>query len=197
MTSLAMIRHGPTAWTEDKRLQGRTDIPLSDAGRDIVSQWRIPPALDHYSWVCSPLSRARETAELLGATNLKIEPRLTEMNYGKWEGSRLRDLRETLGAEMAGNEARGLDFLPEGGERPRDVQKRLTPWLIDVASEGRPVVAVAHHGIIRALFSLATGWDMVEGPPEKFRWGAIHFFRVAADGRISVDRINISISATQ
>jgi len=193
LTSLAMIRHGPTAWTQEKRLQGRTDIPLSDAGRETVSQWRIPPPLDHYSWVCSPLSRARETAELLGARDLEIEPRLTEMNYGKWEGSRLGDLRETLGGEMAENEARGLDFLPEGGEKPRDVQKRLTPWLLDVARNGHPIVAVSHHGIIRALFSLATGWDMVGAPPEKFRWGAMHLFHVEKDGRVSVDRINVSI----
>jgi broad specificity phosphatase PhoE len=195
VTSLAMIRHGPTEWTKDKRLQGRTDIPLSDAGRELVSQWRIPPAPGQYRWVCSPLSRARETAELLGAKDLEIEPRLIEMNYGKWEGQRLKDLRETLGEEMAENEARGLDFLPEGGESPRNVQKRLTPWLAELASEGRPIVAVAHHGIIRALFSLATGWDMVGAPPEKFRWGAMNFFRIAEDGRVSVDRINVSISA--
>ena len=159
----------------------------------MVLQWRIPPALDQYRWVCSPLSRARQTAELLGANNLEIEPRLTEMNYGKWEGQRLKDLRETLGAEMAENEARGLDFLPEGGESPRDVQNRLAPWLIEVASADHPIVAVAHHGIIRALYSLATGWDMAKGPPEKFRWGAMHLFRVAPGGQLSVDRINVSI----
>lgn len=197
MTSLAMIRHGPTEWTEEKRLQGRTDIPLSKAGKELVSQWRVLPPLDDYRWVCSPLSRARETAVLLGARDLKIEERLTEMNYGKWEGSKLKDLRETLGGKMAANEARGLDFLPEGGETPRQVQQRLTPWLSDLASDGRPVVAVAHHGIIRALFSLATGWDMVGAPPEKFRWGAMHLFSVTKDGEISVDRINVSISATK
>lgn len=192
-----MIRHGPTEWTEEKRLQGRTDIPLSKAGKDLVLQWRVPPPLDDYRWVCSPLSRARETAELLGARDLKIEERLTEMNYGKWEGSKLKDLRETLGGKMAANEARGLDFLPEGGETPRQVQKRLIPWLSDMACDGRPVVAVAHHGIIRALFSLATGWDMVGEPPEKFRWGAMHLFSIAKDGEIRVDRINVSISATK
>lgn len=195
MTSLAMIRHGPTEWTKDKRLQGRTDIPLSNAGRDLVSQWHIPPALDQYRWVSSPLTRARETAELLDAKDFEIEPRLIEMNYGNWEGQRLKELRETLGEEMAENEARGLDFLPEGGESPREVQNRLTPWLAELASKESPVVAVAHHGIIRALFSLATGWDMVGAPPEKFRWGAMNFFSIAKDGRVSVDRINVSISA--
>ena len=193
VTSLAMIRHGPTQWTEEKRLQGRTDIPLSDAGREMVSKWRVPAPVDHYRWVCSPLRRARETAELLGAGDLEIEPRLIEMNYGNWEGGKLKDLRETLGEEMAMNESRGLDFLPDGGETPRAVQERLISWLHDVATDGRPIVTVAHHGIIRALFSLATGWDMVGSPPEKFRWGAMHLFLIGPDGRISVDRINISI----
>ncbi len=192
-----MIRHGPTAWTKDKRLQGRTDIPLSDAGRELVSQWRIPSPVDRYSWVSSPLSRARKTAELLGARDLKMEPRLIEMSYGSWEGKRLNDLRKTLGAEMAENEARGIDFLPEGGETPRQIQERLTPWLLDVATDGHPVVAVAHHGIIRALFSLATGWDMAGAPPEKFRWGAMHLFSIRKDGAISVDRINVSILETE
>ncbi len=129
MTPLVMIRHGPTLWNEEKRLQGHTDIPLSDKGREIVSGWVVPSFFDQYRWMCSPLHRARETAELLGAKDLEIEPRLMEMNYGKWEGSRLDDLRKGLGEAMAENEARGLDFQPEGGETPREVQARLIPWL--------------------------------------------------------------------
>lgn len=193
MTSLAMIRHGPTAWTEEKRLQGHTDIPLSVAGRETVSRWRVPAPVDRYHWVCSPLYRATQTAELLGARNLEIEPRLKEMNYGKWEGRRLTDLRADLGEKMAENEARGLDFRPEGGESQREVRERLVPWLAEVARNGHPTVAVSHHGIIRALFSLATGWNMAGPPGEKFRWGAMHQFRVAKGGRLSVERINVSI----
>jgi len=194
VTPLVVIRHGPTAWNEEKRLQGHTDIPLSDAGRDSVSGWRVPPSLARYHWVCSPLRRARETAELLGARELEIEPALKEMHYGKWEGSRLGDLRKELGAAMAENEARGLDFRPDGGESPREVQMRLTPWLADVAGRDRPTLAVSHHGVLRALFSLATGWDMAGNPPEKFRWGAMHCFDVAENGEVSVARINVSIA---
>lgn len=195
MTPLVMIRHGPTLWNEEKRLQGHTDIRLSDEGREFVSRWQVPSPVDQYHWVSSPLHRARETAELLGANDLEIEPRLMEMNYGKWEGSRLNDLRRDLGEAMAENEARGLDFQPEGGESPREVQARLIPWLADVASSGRPTVAVAHHGVLRALYSLATGWSMVGPPPEKFQRGVMHCFKVAENGQVSVDRINISIAA--
>ena len=194
MTRLVMIRHGPTAWTDEKRLQGHTDTHLSDEGREIVSRWQVPPPFDQFHWVCSPLHRAIETAVLLGAKDPEIEPRLKEMNYGNWEGSRLDDLRTTLGAVMAENEARGLDFHPEGGEKPRDVQGRLMLWLLEVARRGRPTVAVSHHGVLRALYSLATGWSMVGPPPEKFQLGAMHCFHVADNGQVSVERINISIA---
>ncbi|MBI2977574.1 MAG: histidine phosphatase family protein, partial [Rhodospirillales bacterium] len=89
-TSLALIRHGPTAWTREKRLQGHTDVPLSAEGRETVSCWRLPSVLSGYQWVSSPLSRATETARLLGAATLWIEPRLKEMSYGEWEGRRLQ-----------------------------------------------------------------------------------------------------------
>jgi probable phosphoglycerate mutase len=149
-----MIRHGPTAWTEENRIQGHSDIPLSAAGRDMVCGWRVPPDLAAYDWVSSPLSRARETAVLLSGREPAIEPRLKEMSYGEWEGLRLPDLRAELGDEMVENEARGLDFRPPGGESPGELQDRLRPWLAEVAARGRSTLAVAHHGVLRALFSL-------------------------------------------
>ena len=196
MTPLAMIRHGPTAWNSEKRLQGRTDVPLSAEGRERVLSWRVPPELDSYRWVASPLSRAVETAKLLGGQAPEIEPRLREMHYGNWEGRSLPELRESLGEVMAANEARGVDFQPDGGERPRDVQERLASWLADVGQAASPTVAVSHHGVLRALYSLATGWNMVDPLPEKFNWGAMHCFHVSNEGRVSVDRINVSIEAS-
>lgn len=196
MIPLFLIRHGPTLWNEEKRLQGHTDIPLSGRGREFVSRWRVPPPVDQYRWVCSPLRRARETAQLLGANDLETESALKEMYYGSWEGQRLADLRKAMGDEMAANEARGLDFRPDGGESPRELQARLLPWLLNVARKRRPTVAVTHHGIVRAVFSLATGWDMAGPPPEKFRWSAMHCFLVSDDGTVSVERINVSIESS-
>ena len=194
-TPLALIRHGPTAWTEAKRLQGHTDVPLSPAGRKRVARWRLPPALSTYDWVSSPLSRATETARLLGAAAPAIEPRLKEMRYGTWEGRTLEDLRAELGEAMADNEARGLDFRPDGGESPRELLARLTPWLAEVAKRRRPVLAVTHHGVIRALLSLATGWDMTGRPPQKLDWGAAQTFVLADDGRPAVYRLNVGLEA--
>ena len=196
MTSLAMIRHGPTAWTEENRIQGHSDIPLSASGRDMVSGWRVPPDLAAYDWVSSPLSRTRETAVLLSGKEPAVEPRLKEMSYGEWEGLRLPDLRAKLGDEMAENEARGLDFRPPGGESPRELQDRLRPWLAEVAARGRPTLVVAHHGVLRALVSLATGWTLAGPPPQKLQWSAVHYFKLDDDGELSAERLNVSLEKT-
>lgn len=194
LTPLAIIRHGPTDWTADKKLQGRTDIPLSEAGCDMVTSWCVPEELRSRRWIASPLARTQKTAELLIAGKPEIEPRLIEMSYGDWEGLRLNDLRNELGDEMAENEARGLDFCAPNGESPRDVQNRIRPWLMDVHADGAPLVAVAHHGIIRALYAMATGWNMVDRLPQKFRFGEVHHFLVGTDAYIEAERLNESMS---
>lgn len=194
MTPLVLIRHGPTDWNADRRLQGHTDVPLSEDGRELVSSWRVPPPVDGYRWVSSPLQRASETAELLGARDPALEPRIIEMHFGEWEGRRLPDLRSELGEEMVRNEARGLDFRPDGGETPRQVQERLVPWLEDIDSTGRPTVAVTHHGVLRVLYAMATGWDLVGPSPEKFEWGAMHCFQVGSDAQVDVERINVGLA---
>lgn len=193
---LCVIRHGPTAWTADKRLQGRTDIPLSDVGQKMARSWHVPEDIMSRQWICSPLKRTQQTAEILAGKLAQIEPRIIEMNYGEWEGLRLPDLRDELGDVMADNEARGWDFQPPGGESPRDVLERLQPWLVDVGTSGTPMTVVAHHGIIRALYALATGWNMVDRLPQKFRFGEMHHFLVEIDGRVHVERLNESMMSS-
>lgn len=194
LVPLCIIRHGPTAWTADKRLQGRTDTQLSNEGRDMVRTWHVPGDIACRDWICSPLARTQQTAEILVGKPVRIEPRIIEMNYGDWEGLRLPDLRQDLGQEMADNEARGLDFRPPGGESPRDVQDRMRPWLSELGAGGRPFTVVAHHGIIRALYAMATGWNMVDRLPQKFRFGEMHHFLIAQNGHIDIDRLNESMS---
>src|SRR5690606_6147509 len=55
VTRLAVIRHGRTAWTEAKRLQGRTDTRLSPAGAAAVRAWRLPAEIAAFDWFSSPL----------------------------------------------------------------------------------------------------------------------------------------------
>ena len=193
MIPLVVLRHGPTDWNEAGRIQGRSDRALSEAGRALVTRWRLPDGLESWSWFVSPLGRARETAALLGHQDATVEAALIEMHWGAWEGRQLDQLRARDPDAMADNEARGLDFRPSGGESPRDVQRRLLPWLARLAEAGRPSVAVCHKGVIRALYALASGWDLRGKAPEKLRDNCAHRFAVADSGRVTVDRLNIPL----
>lgn len=189
MIPLLAIRHGPTAWNEANRIQGRADPPLSEAGRKLLEQARLPHGWEHAACLSSPLRRALETARLLGLSP-KAEAALTEMDWGGWEGRNLRELRMQLGAEMTLNEARGLDFRPPGGESPRDVQDRLRPLL---ASLSGPTIWVTHKGVLRALYALATDWDMTGRPPDKLLDGRAHAFAIEPTGGPVLQSLNLAL----
>lgn len=195
MTLLAVLRHGPTEWSACRRLQGRRDIPLSPAGRAAVAAWRLPSALAGCAWLTSPLRRAVETAEDLGVA-AEREARLIEMAWGEWEGLTLAALAALPGAALAERAAAGLDFQPPGGESPRQVQARLKPLLAELARGGAPVAAVTHKGVIRALFALASGWDMLGKAPARLDWQSAHLFRLDAAGRPAVERLNLALRAS-
>lgn len=196
MSRLLLIRHGATAWNEAGRIQGRSDPPLSEAGRAAVAAWRLPPEAGNAHWLSSPLTRARATAEMLHGAAVAAEPRLIETDWGTWEGKALAELRTELGPAMAENEARGLDFRPPGGESPRDVQDRIRPLLAELAAGSGTTVAVTHKGVIRAVYALASGWDMRAKPPVKLRDGCAQSFTLEAGGQPHVERLNIPLQAT-
>ena len=95
---LLVIRHGETEWSRTGRHTGRTDLPLTDRGRDearaaarTLLDWQI----DHVA--ASPLARARETAELVDlAPPIVIDDDLVEWDYGIFEGERTIDTRQTI-----------------------------------------------------------------------------------------------------
>ncbi len=190
MPRLLVIRHGKTDWNLRKKIQGRTDIPLCADGRAELAGKRVPEEFRGFEWTASPLDRARETAELLGAKDIKIEPALIEMQWGAWEGETLADLRAKYGAEFRYNESRGLDMTPPGGESPADVVARLRPWLASLKTD---TIAVTHKGVIRALKSLAYDWDMTAQAPVKFDWATGHLFEVSPGGGLTPLRINIEM----
>lgn len=194
MTRLALLRHGPTVWNGEKRLQGRADRPLSPAGEAEVRSWVLPLEIASFRWLTSPLIRARRTAELIGV-DAAIEPAVIELDFGAWEGRRLADIRAEDPGGTEANEARGLDFCPPGGESPRDVQARLAPLLARLAQEGLDTGIVSHKGVIRALLSLATGWPMVDKPPVKLFWDRVHLFELAAGGTPRLIQPNLPLKA--
>ena len=171
MTPVLLIRHGPTAWNASGRIQGQVDVELSPRGRAQVRSWRLPAAWTEARVLSSPLHRARETAAVLTGRTPTIDHRLIEMDWGRFQGRRLADVRAEAPETMATNEARGLDFRPPAGESPREVCARLRTLLTELAADPRPVVAVCHKGVIRAALVLATGWDMRSKPPLRLSRG--------------------------
>ena len=197
MTRLAFIRHGPTDWNGEGRMQGHSDTPLSVAGHaEIAARGALGlnPVLAGFSWQSSPLRRARLTATLLCGFAPPLEPRLIEMDWADWEGRTLDDVRREIGQALQDNEDRGLDFRPPGGESPRDIQNRLKPWLVEIAARRPAVVAVSHKGVIRALMAQAYQWDMMGKPPVNLDWTCAHIFHVAPDGSPSPEQMNVSVS---
>lgn len=191
---LIAIRHAPTEWNAAKRLQGRTDIALGAEGIAAAKRWRADPAWSDYRVLASPLKRAQETARLLFPKHeIALDPRLMEMDFGSWEGKALAELRAEPGAAAEARESLGLDFSAPGGETPRQVQARLQPLLTEIAQAGRPTVIVAHKAVLRALLSLATGWEMLGKPPAKIMPDTAHLFRLDMAGKISVEQMNVSL----
>lgn len=182
-TRVALIRHGRTQWNAEHRIQGQSDIPLSEEGRRQVAGWKLPDSMRDHAWMSSPLVRAVGTAELMGARSVRRDARLREMAWGAWEGEVLAELRSRYGTELRRNERRGLDFRPPGGESPRELQARLRSWVADLAREGGSWVVVTHRGVIRALYALAVDWDMRDEPPSVLLDECVHLFEVPPGGR--------------
>jgi broad specificity phosphatase PhoE len=192
MTLLALIRHAPTAWNRDGRMQGHEDVPLLEESRADLRRRRIPPQYAHFRVLSSPLRRCIDTAAALGLI-VSRDARLIEMDWGAYQGHTLAELRAQHGFDLAANEARGLDFRPPGGESPRDVQARVFPLLAEIAAIGKPTLAVTHRGVIRAVHAHAAGWDMTGQPPQEFDVYALHVFRLERDGAPRVDSMNVAL----
>lgn len=172
MTDLYLVRHGETEWNRARRIQGLTDIPLNDTGRE---QARVTGTLLRRRpitrVVASPLVRARETAEIiareLGLPAPELREALVERNYGEAEGLSFHevDTRFPEGVPVPGRESR-----PE-------VAARVVPVLQQLAAEypGEAIVVVSHGGAIRAALTSAEP-DAGFGPITN---GSVHSFHVA------------------
>lgn len=155
-----MLRHGHTAWNRAGRIQGQVDEPLDAQAREHLAGLRLPDEFTEAILVASPLSRAIDTARLVGGQSPQIVPELIEMDWGEWQGCHSADLAADASSGYRHIEDWGWDFQPPGGETPAMVWKRLVPW---IATAQGMVVAVCHIGVMRVLLARATGWDF-SGP---------------------------------
>lgn len=170
MIRIALLRHFPTAWNAERRLQGRSDIPLSPEGRAALARHRLPAGWEGAAILASPLARAAETARVLaGGRPVATDPRLVEMDFGGWEGRLATDIETRPDHRPV--EEWGRDFRPPGGESPAEMTARLRPLLAGIAG---PALLVTHRGVIRCILAMATGWDWLGAEPFRVRSRALH-----------------------
>ena len=151
--TLAFIRHGQTDWNLNNRLQGSTDIPLNETGREQARD--AVSTLAGIEWdaiVSSPLSRARETASII-ATGLGIElgpayDELVERHYGDAEGA----TAEIISERWPHRQFPGLEPLDEVVARGRAALDRVSADYGD-----RNTLIVCHGTIIRYTLSSLAG----------------------------------------
>jgi probable phosphoglycerate mutase len=193
MLDFYFIRHGQTQWNSEKKLQGRTNIPLNQQGIEQISAYKLPAKFADFTWFCSPLLRARESAELLGV-NAASENLLIEMNWGQWEGFTLKQLQQKDPIGFAQAEALGIDLMPADGESPRLVGERITQWaeLLALTSPSQQLGCISHKGVIRAVYAMATHWDMKGKAADKLDYHCAQHF--CFDGKKwSVGQLNIPL----
>ena len=161
----SLSRYGPTEWNAAGRVQGHTDIPLSEAGFAKMAALRLPVAATRV--YASPMLRARQTVQALGLENPVLDARLMEQNWGAWEGLTRAEILSRHGADAfvkAGSD-RGEAFRPGGGESTGELHTRVAAFLKDTARDDSDAVGIAHLGVLRAAYTLATGWDMAAPMP--------------------------------
>ncbi len=148
MGDVILLRHAETEWSRTRRHTGRTDVPLTDRGREAARA--LGPRLrgrDLGLVLTSPLSRATETAALAG---LRPEPEegLLEWDYGAYEGRTTPAIRE---------ERPGWYLFRDGcpgGEGAEAVGARVDPVIaraLPVLEAGHDAVLVAHGHVLRVL----------------------------------------------
>lgn len=169
MMRLILVRHGETAWNEERRLQGQQDIGLSDVGRQQVSALAetVGYLAPEYV-VTSGLRRTRETAQTLGVRADAHDPRLNEAYLAGWEGrysARIKE--EDHGVYAAWRAGR---FHPPGAESFGELTDRVITGIDDAVRKAKAeghgqLMAVVHGGPIRAFLTAAVGLDPARTVP--------------------------------
>jgi broad specificity phosphatase PhoE len=172
MLELYLIRHGKSTWNETGRIQGQTDVPLSEEG--IRQAEALAKRLKH--WSCdtvysSDLKRAMQTAEIaLPNHEIISDERLREIHLGDFQGRTWHDMtdieRDIFSVQYAGP----YHHKVPGGESNDDLRDRAVSWLAALPTEGR-VIAYSHGGFISSALYTIVGRPEVKHWNEPGGWG--------------------------
>jgi broad specificity phosphatase PhoE len=188
------VRHGLTEWNAVFRWQGRANIGLTEEGieqakRAGAALAQITPAFD--TLICSPLIRARTTAEVIGdGLGLEVaamDDRWMERDIGEWSGFTTTEIEQRWPGMLEQWRNASIDQLP-GGEKEADMTQRVCAALVDVLQSPTPrrTVVVTHGGVLhtlRAAYGLASRpFGNLEG--QWFGWDGE---RVTPGGAVTLD----------
>ncbi len=160
-TTIILVRHGETDWNRDRRFQGHADVVLNETGRAQVRALAARLADEQFAIAyTSPLRRAAESAEILGAVlGLEVRPceALKEVHVGSWAGLTVPEVETRFpdGHRVWLDSRAGWD----DGETYDELGKRVVTGLgrIAAAHPDAHVLAVTHGGPIRAILAAARG----------------------------------------
>lgn len=168
-TLLCLVRHGETEWNATGRLQGRTDVPLSERGREqarLVAQELLRRAIEcRVFWAAvysSPLARALETARRIAEAvglDAQVREALVERNFGVMEGLSWEELAARF------PHWRSRPWEVPGLEGPGELRARAVAAIEGIAREhaGERVVVVSHGALLNAFIHAATGGEAGTG----------------------------------
>ncbi|GAB4143431.1 MAG: alpha-ribazole phosphatase [Planctomycetota bacterium] len=186
-----LVRHGETEGGSSIRYFGRSDVPLSDAGRRQIRALAPlfggprPSSIWH-----SPLVRARESAEILAsscgfdAALLRADDRLAEIDFGRCEGMTADEIGAAF-PEFWARHRRGLADAFPGGESFADLGRRVAAAVDEILEDSAPgpVLIVAHRGTLRC--ALRHLLSVPAGEPDELSVDLGSLTEVAEDGSIA------------
>ena len=192
---LWLVRHGRTAWNAEGRIQGQVDLPLDEFGRQqaqhVADRLKSVAVAVLYS---SPLQRARQTAEMIGAAlNLSItfDDRLKEYDFGVLSGLTWTDV-VAQHPELAQRWADDVWSMPiEGSEGRAAFHSRIAAAMkaIVAAHDQQQVVVVSHGGAFAAYLTALLNLDVKRRHPFHFSNASLSVIEI--DKRlIGIDVLN-------
>jgi len=164
-TRLCIIRHGETAWNAEGRVQGQTDVPLSEVGRAqarAVAGALSAPASERFDALyASDLVRVTQTAapasERLGL-RVRLDARLRERHYGVFETLTYADAKERFPEEYGRFKLRDPDYDFGTGESLSGFYARSIECLSALVARhaGESILVFTHGGVLEMAYRYAT-----------------------------------------
>jgi broad specificity phosphatase PhoE len=158
-----LARHGQTAYNAEGRFQGHLPVPLDDTGREQARQLAETVAdVEVRALVCSPLARARETADIVAA-RIGLRPeedaRFAETDTGDWTGRSFAEVEAEDPDGFHRFQVSDPTFRYPGGESFAEQSDRVQDGLRDLRARpaALPALVVCHRGVIRLALAVATG----------------------------------------